>query len=185
MKHSSQIENRELAYTMALAENPLRFLAKAATEAGLESEANNAIKKANVAGVIAGKAYLLELSGVMDLQEKEILKEEKIVRATFDDFSFHNHKFRPNGGYHKGIATRAWNALANGKPVFDGNGLNEVLVRNDNNEGFSSSKVMAINIDEKVIGILPQLRECGKLAAEFINDYYSSKLAESEYQEDK
>lgn len=184
---NKQIENRELAHTMALAEVSHRAIAKVALEHGETESHEAALKTAEKLGLQAGKTYLKELLIDLETQEQEFLHDVGVVRTTEDEmFSFYSGQIR----YTRNTRTRAWNALKNGQKVYENHGLENILVTETTNYGgqyrrFNTSSgqherfnVIAINLDERVMDILPEVEECGKLSQAFIKDFYASKLAE-------
>jgi hypothetical protein len=173
---NNQIENRDLAHIMALAEAPQRAIARTAFEVGASEAHAAALKTANTLGIQAGKAYLQEVLANFNLHEQEVLLEANIVRTTEDQLYCSNLGFNR---YKGGVRTRSWNALAKGQKIYERHGLDNVLVTEIvKNNGYERTKVIAVNLDERVINILPELEECGKLSQAYIKEFYAGKLAE-------
>jgi|GEM_PF-4404416 len=173
---NKQIENRELAHTMALAEVSHRAIAQVALEYGEVESHDVALKTAEKMGLQAGKAYLKDLLVDLEIQEQEFLHDVGIVRTTEDEmFSFYVGRDR----YTRNTRTRAWNALKNGRKVYEKHGLENILVTETTNYTgrYEQTNVIAINLDERVMDILPEVEECGKLSQAFIKDFYATKLA--------
>lgn len=172
---NKRIENRELAHTMALAEVSHRAIAQTALEYGETAAHDAALKTAKKLGLQAGKAYLQEMLVELELQEQEILHEANIVRTTEDEM----YSFNPERRYTSNTRTRAWNALERGFKVYEKHGFEDVLVtETPTSDGWYRPKVIALNLDERVMGILPEIQECGKLSQAFIKEFYAAKLAE-------
>ncbi len=174
---NKHIENRDLAHTMALAEVSHRAIAQTALEYG-EIEAHAAaLRTAKKLGLQAGKVYLQEMLVDLELQEQEFLHEVNVVRTTEDEM----FSFNPERRYTRNTRTRAWNALERGHKVYEQHGLQDVLVtENATSTGWGRPKVVALNLDERVMGILPEIQECGKLSQAFIKEFYATKLTERE-----
>jgi hypothetical protein len=170
-----RIENRELAHTMALAEVPHRAIAQTALEYGETEARDAALKTAKKLGLQAGKDYLQEMLVELELQEQEFLHEVNIVRATEDEM----YGFNPEYRYTSNTRTRAWNVLERGHKVYERHGLQDVLVtETPASDDWHRPKVIALNLDERLMNILPEIQECGKLSQAFIKEFYAAKLAE-------
>lgn len=172
---NKQIENRELAHTMAFAEASHRAMARTALENN-EIEAHDAaLKTATQLGLRVGKAYLQEILADLELQEQEFLQEVNVIRTTEDEMV----SFNPDNRYKSNTRTRAWNVLVAGQKVYEKHGLEDVLVTDASpSDGWHRPKVIALNLDERVMDILSEIPECGKFSQAFIRGFYAAKLAE-------